>query len=317
MQYKDYYQVLGVSRSAGQDEIKRAYRKLARKYHPDVSKEAGAEDKFKEVSEAYEVLKDPEKRAAYDQLGSNWKAGQDFRPPPNWDANFEFSGGGFTQGDASAFSDFFEQMFGGARDDFNFGRNEFRQAPRDHHAKIVIDIEDSIKGSSRTITLQRPQLDSQGKVINKPHTLEVKIPRGICAGQQIRLKNQGADGSGGRKGDLYLEVSFRPHPLYRVDGRDLEMDLPITPWEAALGTTVRVPTPDGEVDLKIPAGSTTDQRLRLRGRGIPASSSNSAGNLTAILKIVTPPASTEKHKALYQKMRDELDFNPRQKLGAR
>ncbi len=316
MEYQDYYETLAVERDATQDEIKRAYRKLARKYHPDVSKEANAEDKFKALSEAYEVLKDPEKRAAYDQLGANWQNGQEFRPPPDWNTNFEFSGGGFTQADASAFSDFFDQMFGGHSGFRHHGQNAYHAPAQDHHAKIAIELEDSIHGATRSLTLQTPYVSPEGQVSTKPHVLNVKIPKGICAGQQIRLRGQGAEGVNGVKGDLYLEVSFNPHRFYRINGRELELDLPIAPWEAALGATVKVPTPEGAVNLKIPPGTATDQRLRLRGRGIPGSGTNDSGNLTAILKIATPPAGTDAAKALYQQMQRDIPFNPREALGA-
>ncbi|TNC81281.1 MAG: cytochrome C biogenesis protein [Oleiphilus sp.] len=315
MEYQDYYETLGVARNAAQDEIKRAYRKLARKYHPDVSKETNAEDKFKALNEAYEVLKDPEKRAAYDQLGANWQNGQEFRPPPDWDTNFEFSGGGFTQADASVFSEFFEQMFGGHSGFRQQDQTTYRGPAQDHHAKIAIDLEDSIHGASRSLTLQTPYVNPQGQVRTKPHVLNVKIPKGICAGQQIRLKGQGAEGLNGAKGDLYLEVSFNPHRLYRINGRELELDVPIAPWEAALGATVKVPTPEGAVNLKVPPGASTDQRLRLRGRGIPGSGVNDSGNLTAILKIVTPPAGTDAVKTLYEQMQRDIPFNPREALG--
>ncbi|MBA1333147.1 cytochrome C biogenesis protein, partial [Candidatus Endoriftia persephone str. Guaymas] len=198
MEYKDYYKIMGVEKGATQDEIKRAYRKLARKYHPDVSKEPNAETKFKEVGEAYEVLKDPEKRAAYDQLGANWKAGQEFRPPPDWDAGFEFRGGGFTPRDASAFSDFFETLFGrGGSGGFADARRagpHFRTQGVDHHAKVLIDLEDAFHGATRTITLRAPELDAQGHVITHERTLNVRIPKGVKQGQQIRLVGQGSPG---------------------------------------------------------------------------------------------------------------------------
>ncbi len=312
MEFKDYYKIMGVDRNATQDEIKRAYRKLARKYHPDVSKEPDAEARFKEIGEAYEVLKDPEKRAAYDQLGANWKAGQDFRPPPGWDAGFEFSGGGFTGGDTSAFSDFFEALFG--RD---FGgahrRSAYRAKGEDHHAKILIDLEDAFHGANRTITLRIPEVDATGHVHTRERSLKVHIPKGIKQGQRIRLAGQGAPGIGGAPaGDLYLEVEFKPHPFYRVEGRDLYLDLPITPWEAALGAKVKVPTPGGVVDLKIPPNSKSGRKLRLKGRGIPNSP---AGDLYVVLQIVVPPADSEKAKALYRQMEKELKFNPRARLG--
>ena len=326
MDYKDYYGILDVDKSANQGDIKRSYRKLARKYHPDVSKEADAEEKFKELNEAYEVLKDPEKRAAYDKLGANWQAGQEFSPPPDWDANFEFSGGGFTSGDASAFSEFFEQMFGGnhAGSGPQHGNNNNYRQPnqqssqqpiRDCHARIMIDIEDSFNGATKTITLQRPAVDSQGRMATQPHVLNIKIPKGICQGQQIRLKGQAITSNNGQKGDLYLEVSFNPHAIYRINGRDVELDLPIAPWEAALGATIRIPTPAGVVDLKIPASATTDQRLRLKGRGLSGNTAANPGNLTAVLKIIAPPAATPHAKALYRQMQEEMRFNPRSKLG--
>ena len=315
MDYKDYYKIMGVERAASQDEIKRAYRKLARKYHPDVSKEADAEARFKEVGEAYEVLKDPEKRAAYDQLGANWKAGQDFNPPPDWDAGFEFSGGGFTGGDASAYSDFFESLFG---HDFASAQAGQRQAGfhahgEDHHARVLIDLEDAYRGAARSITLQSPQVDSSGHVTTKQRTLNVKIPRGVKQGQRIRLSGQGSPGLGeGKAGDLYLEIEYKPHAAYRVEGRDVYLDLPVTPWEAALGDTIKVSTPDGSVDLKIPAGTSSGRKLRLKARGIPGTP---PGDLYVVPQITLPPADSNKAKDLYRKMQQELAYNPRSKLG--
>jgi len=309
MEFKDYYGIMGVARDATQDEIKRAYRKLARKYHPDVSKEADAEARFKELGEAYEVLKDPEKRAAYDQLGANWKAGQDFRPPPDWDAGFEFSGG-YQEG--SAFSDFFESLFGRAAAG-HAGGPGFRARGEDHHARILIDLEDAFQGATRTITLHAPQLDGQGHVRTRERTLNVRIPRGIRQGQHIRLAGQGTPGfGGGVAGDLYLDVEFKPHHLYRVDGRDLYLDLPLAPWEAALGDRVKVPTPEGIVDLTIPAASTAGRKLRLKGRGIPG---KPAGDLYVVLQIALPPADSESARQLYRTMQQELAFNPRSGLG--
>lgn len=315
MEFRDYYEIMGVDRSATQDEIKRAYRKLARKYHPDISKTADAEEKFKEMGEAYEVLKDPEKRAAYDQLGKNYKAGQDFTPPPGWDAGFEFSGGGFDDAaGAAAFSDFFESLFGGGG--FARGRGPssgFHARGQDHHAKVLIDLEDAINGSTRTITLQVPEVDSQGHVHTRTRTLNVSIPRGVKQGQQIRLAGQGAPGMGqGGTGDLYLEIEFKPHGLYRVEGRDIYLELPVTPWEAALGSTVKVPTPSGIVDMKIPPGSGSGKTMRLKSRGIPA---KTAGDFYVVLRISLPPADSDKARALYEQMKNELDFNPRRNLG--
>jgi curved DNA-binding protein len=312
MEFKDYYTIMGLGRDATQDEIKRAYRKLARKYHPDVSKEADAEERFKELGEAYEVLKDPEKRAAYDRLGENWQNGQEFRPPPDWDASFEFRGGGFTEGPGD-FSDFFESLFGQGFQRARPGGRGAHVRGEDHHAKVLIDIDDAINGATRTISLQVPEVDAHGHVGTRTHNLNVKIPKGIKPGQQIRLAGQGAAGYGeGGRGDLYLEVRFKPHPLYRVEGADLHMDLPIAPWEAALGGTAKVPTPAGVVDLTIPAGSVTGRKLRLRGRGIPA---NPPGDLYVVLQIAVPPATSEEAKALYREMQEKLAFNPRAGLG--
>lgn len=321
MEFKDYYKIMGVARDASQDDIKRAYRKLARKYHPDVSKEPNAEIRFKELGEANEVLKDPEKRAAYDQLGTNWKANQEFRPPPDWNTGFEFSGRGFQGGDARQFSDFFESLFG--RD---FGQQThggarstgsgapFHRPGEDHHAKLLIDLEDSYTGATRTIILKVPEVDAHGHVSTREHQLNVTIPRGVRAKQHIRLAGQGAPGPGrGKPGDLYLEIEFRPHPHYRVDGSDVYLDLPIAPWEAALGATVKVPTPDSMVDLKIPADSTTGRKLRLKGRGIPG---KTPGDFFVVLQVILPPAANDAAKGFYRNMADQFkSFNPRAGLG--
>ena len=313
MQFKDYYQIMGVARDATQDEIKRAYRKLARKYHPDVSKVADAEVRFKELGEAYEVLKDAEKRAAYDQLGADFKGGQDFRPPPDWNAGFEFSGGGFTGGDAADYSDFFESLFGRGFRAGGGARASFHARGEDHHARVLIDLEDSYQGATRTITLRVPGVDAQGHVITRERVLNVSIPKGIREGQHIRLSGQGSAGMGeGKAGDLYLEVEFRPHPLYRVEGRDLYLDLPVTPWETALGATVKVPTLGGIVELKIPEGSVSGRKLRLKGRGIPG---DPPGDCYVMLAIELPPANSEAAKEVYRKMAQQLNFNPRAKLG--
>ena len=310
MEFKDYYKIMGVERDATQDEIKRAYRKLARKYHPDVSKEADAEVRFKEVCEAYEVLKDTEKRAAYDQLGANYQGGQEFRPPPNWDSGFEFSGGA-NGGQGADFSDFFSSLFGSQ---FGGGAGHAsRQAKgEDHHAKILISLEDAYQGATRTITLRVPEVDVQGHVITKERMLNVAIPKGVREGQHIRLTGQGSAGISGKTGDLYLQIEFQPHAFYRVDGRDIYLDLPVTPWEAALGATVKVPTLGGVVELKIPEASVSGRKMRLKGRGIPG---NPAGDCYVILAISLPAADTEAAKNLYKKMAQELDFNPRAKMG--
>ena len=314
MEFKDYYQIIGVPRDATLDEIKRAYRKLARKYHPDVSKEADAEARFKEVGEAYEVLKDPEKRAAYDQLGANWKAGQEFRPPPGWDQGFEFHGGGFTGAGSFGFSDFFESLFGRGFAQGGGSRGAFNTRGEDSHAKVLIDLEDAYHGATRTLTLKHTEIGSDGRPQVKERMLKVRIPKGVHPGQHIRLAGQGDPGMGrGAAGDLYLEVALRPHGLYQVEGRDVYFDLPVAPWEAALGATVKAPTPTGAVDLKIPAGSANGRKLRLKGRGIPGSP---AGDLYAVVTIALPPADSEAAKAAYQEMARTLNFNPRAHLGA-
>lgn len=318
MEYKDYYQIMGVGRDATQDDIKRAYRKLARKYHPDVSTEKDAEARFKELGEAYEVLKDPEKRAAYDQLGANYSAGQEFRPPPGWDAGFEYSGnGGYSAEDAASFSDFFESLFGRARAGSSsrgaHAHAGFHARGQDHHAKILIDLEDSYRGATRSLAMHVPEVDASGHVVARERVLSVRIPKGVRQGQQIRLEGQGEPGMGqGGAGDLYLEIEFNPHSVYKVEGRDVYLDLPIAPWEAALGASVKAPTPDGAIDLKIPAGSSTGRKLRLKGRGIPGTT---PGDLYVVLKIVLPAAESERAKELFRNLERELAFNPRAGLG--
>jgi len=304
MEYKDYYKILGVARNASQDEIKRAYRKLARKYHPDVSKEKNAELRFKELGEANEVLKDKNKRATYDQLGSNWQAGEQFRPPPGWNQ-------GSTSRDSGGvnFSDFFDSMFSGGRQQH---QNPFRSKGEDQHTKISISLEDAYHGSTRTLKLESPEVHRTGHRITKTRTLNVKIPKGITEGKKIRLNGQGAGSmKGGPRGDLYLEVIIKDHPLYRLEGKDISFNLPITPWEAALGGSIKVPTLAGSVDLKLPPDSQTGKKLRLKGRGFPG---NPAGDYYVILQIMTPKASTTKEKEIYRKMAEEFSFNPRANL---
>lgn len=310
MKFKDYYEILGLARSANQDEVKQAYRKLARKYHPDVSKDPDAETRFKELGEAYAVLKDPEKRAAYDQMGSQWKAGQDFQPPPGWDAGFEFSGGDFGAGPGGDHSDFFEALFGR-----HFGtgqRGHMRAQGQDHHAKVQIDLLDAYRGAQRSIALRMPALDAQGRVTLQERKLDVSIPKGICAGQHLRLAGQGAPGiGGGAAGDLYLEIVFKPDPKFRADSRDVYANLPLAPWEAALGAAVMAPTPEGPVRLTIPPGSVAGRQLRLKGRGIPGMP---PGDLYVVLGIALPPADSEAAQEAYRAMAKAFDFNPRQAL---
>jgi len=282
LEFRDYYQALGVARDAPADGIKKAYRKLARKYHPDVSKEPDAQKRMQEVNEAYAVLGDPEKRAAYDQLGKDARPGQEFRPPPGWDERFEFSERGGA--DAAEFSDFFSEIFGRAR----------ARGRHDQHARVLLDIEDSFTGATRQLMLG-------------DRALNVKIPIGVREGQVIRLAGQG------KPGDLLLEVQFNPHPRFRADGSDLYLDLPIAPWEAALGAVVPVELPGGALNVRIPAGAQSGRQMRVRGKGLP---SNPPGDLYLDLRIVTPPAATPKQKELYEALAKETAFDPR-KAGER
>ena len=303
MEYKDYYKIMGVGRDAPADEIKRAYRRLARKYHPDVSKEKGAEERFKEIGEAYEVLRDPEKRAAYDALGTR-KPGEEFRPPPDW--QFDFGAG--PQADAGMHSDFFEQLFGG----LGRGRSSFRSRGFDTSGQVEITLEEAFRGTERRLSLQRMAVDERGRVQPATQQLNVRIPAGVVDGQRIRVAAQGQPGAGGGPaGDLFLEVRFLPHRWFRAEGRDIWLDLPVTPWEAALGETVRVPTLGGKVNLKLPKGSQTDRQLRLRGRGLPGTP---AGDQLVVLKVMPPPPKTPADEALYKEMAAALPMNPREAM---
>lgn len=315
MQFKDYYEVLGVPRDATAEDIKKAFRKLARKYHPDVSREKDAEARMKDVNEAYAVLSDPEKRAAYDQLGKGFRPGEEFRPPPDWDAGFEFSGHGFSPDEAAGFSDFFEQIFGragmggrGFRQTYTRHGN-FRAQGEDHHAKVALDVEDAFTGATRQISLRAPKLDAQGRVRLESRTLNVKIPRGIREGQVIRLAGQGAPGiGGGPAGDLLLEVHFKPHSRFRVEGRDLYLTLPVAPWEAALGAVVSVDLPGGAVKVRIPEGAQSGKQLRVRGKGIPGAP---PGDLLLAIEVMLPPADTPRAREFYVQMAKEFAFDPR------
>ena len=307
MQFKDYYETLGVKRTATAEEIKAAYRKLARKFHPDVSKEKNAEIRFKELGEAHEVLKDPEKRALYDRMGSQWKAGQDFRPAPGWNQGFEPRGGETSDfGDAS---DFFEALFGRQGRRGGQSRPNIHAQGEDHHAKLTIDIEDAYRGAQRSITLRMPATDASGQRVSQERKLDVNIPRGIRSGQQLRLVGQGAPGSGkGQSGDLFLEIAFNPHPRYRVLDRDVFVDLKLAPWEAALGAKVEADTPEGPIQLTIPPGSSAGRQMRLKGKGIPG---QPAGDLFVILSVALPPADTEEAKEAYRAMARAFSFHPR------
>ena len=327
MEFKDYYTVMGLARDAAPDDIKRAYRKLSRKYHPDVSKEKDAEARFKQLGEAYEVLKDPEKRTAYDQLGQHWKEGQEFRPPPGWNAGAEHAGRsaprGFQGGDGGEggdYSDFFESLFrqgfttsGGTRAGAGGHRAGFSAAGEDRHAKILIDLEDAYSGVTRTISLRVPEVDAQGQVSYHEHQISFSVPKGIRAGQHIRLAGQGAPGvGGGGAGDLYLDVEFKPHLLYRMDQRDVYLDLAVAPWEAALGADVEAPTPTGRVEVTVPPGSAAGRKLRLKGRGLPGST---PGDFYFVLQIAVPASDSDSAKAFYEGMAKQFNsFKPRAKL---
>jgi curved DNA-binding protein len=312
LDFKDYYATLGVAKDATAEDVKKAFRKLARKYHPDVSKEADAEARMKEVNEAYTVLSDPEKRAAYDQLGQAYRPGQDFRPPPDWDAGFEFSGAGGAGPEAADFSDFFAELFGrmGTRAGRHGAGQGMHLRGEDHHAKILVELEDAFRGASRQIGLRVPRVDAQGRLSIAERTLNVQIPKGLHEGQIMRLAGQGAPGLGeGPAGDLLLEVHFRPHPRFRVEGRDLYMSLPVAPWEAAMGAVVPIELPDGAVlKVRIPEGAQSGRQLRVRGKGIPA---QPPGDLLLEVAIITPPAASPRAKELYETMARELSFDPR------
>ncbi len=338
MEYKDYYKILGVARDASQDDIKRAYRKLARKYHPDVSKEPEAETRFKEVNEANEVLKDPDKRAQYDALGTGWHAGDEFRPPPGFgDPRGAAGAAGGTRGwqraegmspeEAAQFSDFFSSIFGdlggaggsgggglGGDGGFSGQAGGFSARGADQTARLRVSLADAYRGATRQLSLEVPEIDAKGQVKARIRTLNVRIPAGVTEGQQIRLAGQAGGGvGGGEAGDLYLEVEFAPHPIFRADGRDIHLRLPIAPWEAALGATLSVPTLGGKVSLKVPAGAQSNQRLRLKGRGLPG---KTPGDAYVQLEIVNPPTTDAAAKAAYEALAERFKaFNPRAQLG--
>jgi curved DNA-binding protein len=304
VEYKDYYQILGVEKSASAEDIKKAYRKLVRKYHPDVSKHADADAKTKELNEAYDVLGDADKRAAYDELGQRGRqTGQGFQPPPDWGSQFDFGG-------ANA-DDFFADLFShvGKRSRGGAGTKGFQMRGDDIHAAVSIDLRDAYDGAARNLSLRVPQHDAQGHVVMQEKTLSVNIPKGVTPGQQLRLAGQGHPGIGGAgPGDLYLEIQFNPDPRYRIEGTDVYENVPVTPWEAALGASIPVPTPSGQVEVKVPAGSQTGRKLRLKGRGIPA---KQPGDLYLILDVVLPPANNDRARELYEQMAREMAFNPR------
>jgi len=306
VKYKDYYAILGVPRKASQEEIQKAYRRLARKHHPDVSKDPKAEEKFKELGEAYEVLRDPEKRNRYDMLGSDFRAGQEFRPPPGFDNVFRNFRGRPQTGGFGGFSDFFETLFGGATD-----FEPQMRGGRDHEATIRITLEDAYRGGKRAISLAAPSPGPDSRMRAATSRYEVNIPKGILSGQKIRLAGQGGMArGGGPRGDLYLKVAVEPHPLYRLVGSDIYYDLVLAPWEAALGAEVTVPTPGGEVSLKVPEGTSSGTKLRLRGKGMPTRR-GPAGNMYVVVSIAVPGRLTNKERELFKKMRDQSSFAPR------
>ncbi len=315
MEYKDYYQILGVPRDADEKAIKAAYRRLARKYHPDVSKEPDAEKKFKEVAEAYEVLKDPEKRKAYDQFGANWKHGQDFTPPPGWEQMYRGRRGRARTAhfDAGGFSDFFSAIFGDMGGFDAGGFEGYAEKGADHRAKLQISLEEAYHGAEKNIQFQVNEMRPDGRVVSRPKTLKVKIPAGMTEGQ-LRLRGQGGPGFGsGPNGDLYIDVSIAPHPLYRVVGKDIYLDLPVTPWEAALGAQVEVPTLDGRVRMKIPANARSGQKLRIPDRGLGR---GARGDQYVVLKMINPPVENEAQKEAYRKLAEIYQgFDPRADLG--
>ena len=303
MKYKDYYATLGIERGATDEEIKKAYRKLARKYHPDVSKEANAEEKFKEVGEAYETLKDPEKRAAYDQLGRH-STGEEFRPPPDWQQSF---GGAQFSFDDLDLADLFAGLAGRQRT----SRSPGPIPGADYEAGVRLSFDQAYAGTEIELDLVAVEYDEQGNAKRVPHRLKVRIPPGVVDGQKLRVPGKGGKGlRGGRDGDLYLDISVESHPLYRADGLDLHMDLPIAPWEAVLGTSVEMPTPAGTVSLKVPPGTRAGQKLRLTGRGLKRPD-GTAGHFYANVQIAVPTVVDERQRELYRQLANASSFNPR------
>ena len=305
MKYADYYAALGVERGASADEIRKAYRRLAQKYHPDVSKEPGAEAKFKEVAEAYQTLKDPEKRAAYDALGSR-PQGEEFRPPPDWARQHAGSGSAQFSFDDGDFADLFSR----------FSARNGAMPGEDFEVPVEISIEDAFRGTTLSLSLSMPEYDASGRPRRVPRTVKARVAPGAVDGQRLRLPGKGGKGAqGGRDGDLYLDITLKPHPLYRPTGHDLYLDLPLAPWEAALGATVEVPTLSGPVSLKVPAGTGAARKLRLAGRGLPKPRGG-AGDLIAVVQIVVPADVGERERELYEQLAKGSEFNPRRHFAA-
>lgn len=310
MKYKDYYQTLGVARDATEEDIKKAYRKLARKYHPDVSKEPNAEERFKEISEAYEVLKDKEKRAAYDRLGRH-APGEEFHPSSDWSEEFArgFGRGGFRGGftEEVDLSDLFSELFGGAR---THARG-FAMPGQDYEAVVHLGLEEAARGTDVSLNLNVPVYDAEGMPRREPQTVTARIPPGVTDGQKLRVPGKGGPGvNGGPPGALYLDIRLRPHRLFRPSGHDLYLELPIAPWEATLGTSVEVPTLNGKVRIRIGAGARGGQKLRIPGKGLPKPGGGH-GDFYAVLQIVTPSTLNPREKALYEELAHISTFNPR------
>ena len=305
MKYKDYYAILGVDRSATTEAIKKAYRKLAHKYHPDVSKDPDGEEKFKAVAEAYETLKNPEKRTAYDQLGRH-APGENFRPPPDWDRQHGDSQFSFDDADLA---DLFAGMSGGRHTG-----GHIRMPGEDYDVSTRISLVDACNGTEVELNLSVPEPDAQGRLHRVPRTFKVRIPKGATDGQRLRLAGRGGKGlNGGRDGDLYLNVTLHPHPLFRVNGHDLYFDLPLAPWEAVLGASVEVPTLAGTVRLKVLPNTQSGQQMRLSGRGLPKPLGK-AGDLFAIAQIVIPAAASDIERGLFEQLATGSTFNPRGRL---
>jgi curved DNA-binding protein len=313
MKYKDYYAILGVPRDASAEDIKKAYRKLARKYHPDVSKEKNAEEQFKEVGEAYETLKDPEKRAAYDRLGT-YQPGQDFRPPPDWQQDFTGAGGGYSFDDLDL-ADLFASLRGGGFQGSARPRGARANVPipgEDFEVNVRITLEQAYHGTTIDLNLQVPEFDEHGRLRRVPKHVKARVAKGATDGQRLRLPGKGGKGiNGGRDGDLYLDISLEPHRLFRVNGHDLYLDLPLAPWEAVLGASVEIPTLSGPVRLKIRPGTHAGQQLRLAKRGLPKPRDAGEGDLYAIVQIAVPTVVDERERALYEQLAAESKFNPR------
>jgi len=327
VKFQDYYSTLGVERTASQEEIRKAYRKLARKYHPDINKEPDAEENFKRVTEAYEVLEDPEKRKKYDTLGAGWREGQDFTPPPGWEGGpfgfrqrsgraADFERGGFRG--AGGFSDFFEALFGGRFGGFaaeagtaGAETNGWSARGPDREAEITISLEEAYRGATKMLALQTLAFGPEGQALPQTKNVEVKIPAGVTEGTHVRLAGQGGPGvGGGPAGDLFLRVRIAPHPVFRLDGPDLQTTLEVTPWEAALGAKVEVPTLDGPVKMTLPPGTQGGQRLRLRGKGMSAGGTG-RGSLYVVIQVTVPKVLTAKERELFEQLQRNSTFNPR------